>query len=80
MSTDDEEHAVVTDAVDAVREALGKHHIMATRIVILAEAIEPNGDVALWSAVDDDLKPWHALGMLTCAIQREQAGMIEDDA
>jgi hypothetical protein len=72
----DEDSAVVDDAVIAVREALSGHNIMATRIVILAETIEPNGDVALWTATDEDVKAWHTLGMLYCAIQREQAGMI----
>ena len=77
--SDAEEDRVVGDAVIAVREALGQHGIMATRIVVLAETIEPDGDVALWTAVDEDLKPWHTLGMLTCAIQREQAAMVTGD-
>lgn len=73
------EDRVTADVVIAVREALGQHEIMATRIVVLAETIEPNGDVALWTAVDEDVKPWHTLGMLTCAIQREQAAFITDE-
>jgi hypothetical protein len=71
----DQEKQVVEDVVTAVREALGKHGIMASRVLVLAETLEPNGDVALWSAVDDGSKPWHTLGMLWCAIQQEQAAM-----
>jgi hypothetical protein len=76
MSTGD--HDVVEDVVSAVHEALGRHGIMATRVVVLAESLEPDGDVALWSATDDGSKPWHTLGMLWCAIQQEQAAMTND--
>ena len=77
--SDAQEHHVVMDVVSAVHEALGIHNIMATRIIILAETLEPNGDVAMWTATDDGMKPWHTLGMLTCAIQREQAAMVTDE-
>lgn len=80
MSDDDgDERRVVVDAVNAVRNSLTTHGIMATRVVILAETIEPDGSVALWTATDDDLKAWQTLGMLTCAVQREQAGIIADE-
>ena len=74
-----DERQVVADAIDAVREAIGRHGIMATRVVLLAETIEPDGTVALWTATDEDAKPWHVLGLLVCAVQREQAGVIEND-
>jgi hypothetical protein len=81
MAPSDQEKDVVEDVVAAVHEALGRHGIMATRVMVLAETLEPEGDVAMWSAVDGGSKPWHTLGMLWCAIQQEQAAMtnVQED-
>lgn len=70
---------VVTDVVAAVREALGKHGIMATRVLVLAETLEPDSEVAMWTATDEGTKPWHALGMLDTAVLREQAAMMVEE-
>ncbi len=66
------------EIVAAVRSSLGSKGEMATRIVVLAETMDGDGQVALWSATDPDAKPWQVLGLLMWAVQREQAGIIED--
>lgn len=65
--------------VEAVRGALGSAAgEMATRVVVLAETMDADGVVALWSATDDDSKPWQTLGLLMWAVQREQAELVRD--
>ena len=75
----EQERQVVADVIDAVRDALGRHGVLATSIVVLAETIEPDADIAMWTAVDAGTKPWQALGILHFAVQREQANLITDD-
>lgn len=65
--------------VEAVRGALGANAgEMATRVVVIAETMDADGQVALWSATDDDSKSWQTLGLLMWAVQREQAGIVKD--
>ena len=73
------DRGIAADVVTAVRESLGTHGIMATRVLVMAETIEPDGSVSLWAATDEDAKAWHTLGMLAFATQREQAAMFEPD-
>ena len=75
--TDDKDTARAV--VGAVRDALvAEVGEVATRVVVLAETIDADGLLALWSATDDDSKPWQTLGLLMWAVQREQAQMVQD--
>lgn len=72
MSTEkDIEREIAAEIVAAAREALGRRDIISTRIIVLAESLEPDGSTAIWSAADTDLKPWQTMGMLEFLKYRE---------
>lgn len=57
----------------ALSSALAEDDEMVTRWVAVIETIDTDGDRALWTMAPDGTQSWDALGMLTFAVQREQA-------
>jgi hypothetical protein len=70
----------LNDAVlSAVREQFQRHGIVANHIVLLAETIEADGQIALRALADGEVSGWQSLGMLEWAAVRERAGAMRDD-
>ena len=62
----------------AISEAMQSVDEMVNKWVACVETIDSDGRRALWALTDPDAKPWDTLGMLTFAVQREQAASLCD--
>jgi hypothetical protein len=51
---------------------------MATKFVLLVETVDGDGVRALWALTPDELAAWESVGMLTHALHREQAAVLDD--
>lgn len=67
---------------DAVQQAIADIYEgnLVTRWIVLAEVIEPEGERALVTTRQEDMRAWDSLGMLTFAVQLEQAALTRDDS
>lgn len=69
----------VRDAVgQAISQAVAGETEMVTRWVALAEVIGPDGERACYCLTPEDARAWDTLGLLTYAVQLEQAGIVTD--
>ena len=48
-----------------------------TKYVIIAEVIDTHGDRAIWLDSSDDATPWDTYGLLTFALNQEQAAQTQ---
>lgn len=64
----------IRDSVgNALAEAVSGESEMVTRWVALVEVMDADGKRSLYSMTQHGAKPWDTLGLLTFAIQTEQA-------
>ncbi len=64
---------------DALAQAVAGEAEMVTRWVALIEVMDAEGDRAAYVMAPQGAKPWDTLGLLTFAIQTEQAASLDDD-
>lgn len=71
---------VAADLNQAIRDALGKHGIVAIRHVVIVEGLDPeDSERALWTNTSEGLTRWDSAGMLTYALHMEQAATLRDE-
>lgn len=63
---------------DALATALVPEGDMLVRWVVCAEVIDQEGDRAVWALAPEGQKAWDSLGLLTYAVQLEQAAAVRD--
>lgn len=69
----------IRDSVgNALAQAVAGEAEMVTRWVALVEVMGADGDRAAYVMAPEGAKPWDTLGLLTFAVQVEQAAAIED--
>ena len=73
----EDEDAVRYRLGEAISQALPDAYV--TRWVSLVEVIDPDGERALWCLTPDEMRAWDTLGLLTFAVQMEQAGAVDRD-
>lgn len=72
-----EPHDVQQALQAAVKAALAEQGELATRFVLVAEAVNAeDGKRALYWATSDEIRAWEALGMLEYGVQREKAQIM----
>jgi hypothetical protein len=49
---------------------------LVTKFIVIAEAIDTNGERAVYISTDDKAMPQDTMGMLDYALERERAGVI----
>ncbi len=72
---DDDLEALVRNALG---QAFGANGDMLTHWVLLDEIIDEDGERAVWNVASEDARAWDTLGLLTYAVQIEQAGIVGD--
>jgi hypothetical protein len=76
---DDESDAVdgmQQKMTDAICNAVAGDGDFVTKFVCLVEVIDTDGDSCLWAVASKNISSWETLGMLTWALQHEQAGKV----
>lgn len=72
--TPEDEDATIASMIAAVRDAMGARGVLATRVVVVTEAIDLDGRTALWVAADQDVPAWGVLGILDYAAEQLRDG------
>ena len=68
----------VANAVEnALANALSDEGDMVTKWVLVAEVIGDEGQRGVWTLAPDDAAAWDTLGLLTWAVQLEQAAAVQ---
>lgn len=70
--------AIEHELGDAMASVLARHErSMATKWVALIETMDGDGQRGIWTLTSSEATAWDTLGMLTYAIQLEQAGLVD---
>lgn len=60
----------------ALSEALHAEGDMVIKWVAAVETMDADGERGVWTLADDEASPWDTLGLLTYALQTEQAAAV----
>lgn len=70
---------VSADLTEAITAALNKHETsIVTKWVMVAETVDGNGDIGLWTCASKGLAVWDEKGMLHHAVDLTRAKTIRD--
>lgn len=73
------DEAIVTEIGKAVEGIFARNSIMATKWLILTEALDVEGNYGLWTFGGQDMRPWDVLGLLSYAKIIQEGELQHED-